>query len=206
MVDRDAAEPPIDGRRARAHRTRAAIVEAILDLIEEGTPQPTAQEIATRAGVALRSIRQHFDSRESLFLAAAERHAERTAAERGAPAATEGKLADRVARFVAARAPDLEATSAIRRAATLRESTSAALTAALRDPARDRRRDVERVFATELERVADARARASILDAMDLVAGGRAWDALRRDLGRSRAESERVMAAALLALCAACGR
>lgn len=195
--------PRIDGRTARAHRTRAAILDALLDLIEEGSPQPTALEVATRADVALRSIRQHFESRESLFLAASQRHAERMAAEAGPAPTARGTTRDRIARFVDARARELEASSALRRSATLREATSAALTAALRGPARDRRREVERVFARELGAIADGRARASLLDALDLVAGGRAWDALRRDLGRSRAEAERVMTTALLALCGA---
>ncbi len=198
--------PRVDGRTARAHRTRAAILDALLDLIEEGSPQPTALEVATRADVALRSIRQHFESRESLFLAASARHAERMAVDAGPAPTARGTTNERVARFVEARARELEASSALRRSATLRETTSAALTAALRGPARDRRRETERVFARELGEITDARARASLLDAIDLVTGGRAWDALRRDLGRSRAEAERVMATALLALCSAAGK
>jgi len=191
----------IDGRTARAHRTRAAILDALLDLIEEGNAQPTALEVATRANVALRSIRQHFVSRESLFLAASQRFAERMAREAPAPQRDDGPVAERIERFVPTRARELEASSALRRSATLREATSAALTAALRGPARARRREIERVFAEELDRADDAHARASLLDAMDLVTSGRAWDALRRDLGRSRAEAERVMASALSALC-----
>jgi AcrR family transcriptional regulator len=67
----------VDGRTLRAQRTRQAIVDALLDLIESGVLLPTGEQIAARANVALRSIRQHFESRESLMLAAAERHAER---------------------------------------------------------------------------------------------------------------------------------
>jgi AcrR family transcriptional regulator len=200
------ATPRIDGRTARAHRTRAAILDALLDLIEGGNLHPTAAEVATRAGVALRSIRQHFESRETLFVSASQRHAERMRAEAGPAPTAHGPTSERVAAFVGARAKELEASSALRRSATLREASSAALTAALRGPARDRRRQIEHVFAAELDGVADARARAGMLDALDLVAGGRAWDALRRDLGRSCAEAERVMATALRALCDAATR
>src|SRR5258708_3046480 len=40
---------PQDGRVARSHRTRAAIVEALVALLEEGKPQPAVEEIAARA-------------------------------------------------------------------------------------------------------------------------------------------------------------
>jgi TetR/AcrR family transcriptional regulator of autoinduction and epiphytic fitness len=192
----------IDGRKARAHRTRSAILGALLDLIDRGTLQPTASEVAAQAGVALRSIRQHFESREALFLAASERHGERIAHEHESSEreiATDGPLDERVRRFVEARARALEATSAIRRAAILRESSSAALSMALRTPARERRREVERVFAIELS-LREPRERTSVLDALDLVTNGKAWDTLRRDMARSRAEAERVMATAIYAL------
>ena len=194
--------PRVDGRTARAHRTRSAILDALLDLIDRGTLQPTASEVATRAGVALRSIRQHFESREVLFLAASERHAERMVREQEASAralVTEGPLDERIRRFVETRAHALEATSAIRRAAILRESSSAALSVALQTPARERRREVERVFATELA-ARQPRERTSVLDALDLVTSGKAWDTLRREMSRSRADAARVMATAIHAL------
>ena len=55
-------------------RTRAAIVAALYDLVRAGDPAPTAARIAKRAGVALRSIGQHFPSREALLAAVAEHH------------------------------------------------------------------------------------------------------------------------------------
>ena len=70
----------VDGRHARAERTHGAIVGALLDLADEGNVAPTAQELATRAGVALRSIRQHFASREILLIAAGAEHARRVVA------------------------------------------------------------------------------------------------------------------------------
>src|SRR3989304_5263636 len=60
-----------DGRSARAARTRDAVVEALLTLIEEGDLRPTAQRVAEHARVSLRSVFQHFRDLESLFAAAA---------------------------------------------------------------------------------------------------------------------------------------
>jgi hypothetical protein len=43
--------PPLDGRSARALRTREAIVDACIGLVEEGELRPTAPRVAERAGV-----------------------------------------------------------------------------------------------------------------------------------------------------------
>lgn len=61
-----------DGRRQRSERSQTAIIEAALALMEEGTLVPTAQQIADRAGVGIRSFFRHFVDMDSLFLAADE--------------------------------------------------------------------------------------------------------------------------------------
>jgi TetR/AcrR family transcriptional regulator of autoinduction and epiphytic fitness len=189
--------PRVDGRTARAVRTRAAILDAMLDLIDEGTPLPTAGEVAARAGVALRSIRQHFESREALFISASERHAARVDAD---PVRTDGgPIEERARRLATARANVLEQTSPIRRAATMRADTSPALADALQRPIRERRREVASIFAPELAAL-DGKAKADLLDALDLVAGGRAWDTLRVEMGRTTDQAERIVRAALIAL------
>ena len=64
----DSAPRP-DGRRERAGRTRQAIIDAAGGMIVEGILAPTAQQIADRAGVGIRSFFRHFLDMESLFLA-----------------------------------------------------------------------------------------------------------------------------------------
>ena len=59
-----------DGRRQRSERSQTAIIEAALSLMDEGTLVPTAQQIADRAGVGIRSFFRHFADMDSLFLAA----------------------------------------------------------------------------------------------------------------------------------------
>jgi AcrR family transcriptional regulator len=58
-----------DGRRMRSERSRDAIIEAALQLVQEGILVPTAQQIADRAGVAMRTFFRHFESMESLATA-----------------------------------------------------------------------------------------------------------------------------------------
>ena len=61
-----------DGRRQRSERTQVAIVEAALTLISEEKQVPTAQQIADRAGVSIRSFFRHFADMDALFLSADE--------------------------------------------------------------------------------------------------------------------------------------
>ena len=61
-----------DGRRQRSERSQTAIIEAALALMAEGALVPTAQQIADRAGVGIRSFFRHFADMDSLFLAADE--------------------------------------------------------------------------------------------------------------------------------------
>lgn len=189
-----------DGRHRRAKRTRAAILTALLALVEEGQVAPSAPQIAARAKVALRSIAQHFPSRELMFAAAAAHYRE------VAPRTTSGDrratLADRVASFAARRAAVLETTTPFRRTATAMASQSTAVADGLRAAARARRTEVAAAFAPELEALAEA-ARGALLDALDVVCSGRAWDGLRDDLGLAPADAEARVAFLIAAILAA---
>lgn len=81
MIEVD-TDPParVDGRAARAERTRAAIVEAHLALIDAGDLRPTGERIAERAGVSLRTLWTNFKDMETLFAATGRRIGERQAA------------------------------------------------------------------------------------------------------------------------------
>lgn len=60
-------ELPIDGRLQRSERSRSAIVQAMLELIGEGVLAPTAQQVAERADVGVRTVFRHFSDMETLF-------------------------------------------------------------------------------------------------------------------------------------------
>jgi AcrR family transcriptional regulator len=64
------SESAPDGRRLRSERSRQAIIDAMLNLIEEGILVPTAQQVSERAGVGIRSVFRHFTDMESLFATA----------------------------------------------------------------------------------------------------------------------------------------
>jgi AcrR family transcriptional regulator len=62
----------IDARTTRKDRSRQAILRAYIELVNETHRQPTALQIAERAGCSLRLIFQHFADLPSLTLAAAQ--------------------------------------------------------------------------------------------------------------------------------------
>ena len=58
---------PVDGRRARGQANRNKLVAAMIELVREGSIAPTAEQVAARANVALRTVFRHFDDMESLY-------------------------------------------------------------------------------------------------------------------------------------------
>ncbi|MDB5682095.1 MAG: TetR/AcrR family transcriptional regulator [Sphingomonas bacterium] len=58
---------PQDGRRRRSQTSRDKIVAAMLELVAEGRITPSADEVASRAKVGLRTVFRHFADMESLY-------------------------------------------------------------------------------------------------------------------------------------------
>jgi len=56
-----------DGRRRRSESSRDKIVAAMIELVAEGKVAPSAEQVAMRAEVGLRSVFRHFKDMESLF-------------------------------------------------------------------------------------------------------------------------------------------
>jgi AcrR family transcriptional regulator len=62
-----ASDAFIDGRFNRSVVTRQKIVEALSALILEGALTPTAEQVAARAQVGLRTVFRHFEDMETLY-------------------------------------------------------------------------------------------------------------------------------------------
>lgn len=161
-----------DGRHARKARTRQAIVSALLELLDEGVPEPTAAQIAERADVAVRSIAQHFRTREQLMLAIASQHVAR----QPEPKKADGPPSLRLEDFVAARVQELESSRAIRRAASRAADSSEAVATALADVSKRRRAALAQVLGKEL-----GRRPPWVKHAVETLTSGPAWDVMRND-------------------------
>ncbi len=57
----------LDGRRQRSETSRRRIVHAMLELIGAGDISPSAESVAARAGLGLRTVFRHFENMESLY-------------------------------------------------------------------------------------------------------------------------------------------
>jgi AcrR family transcriptional regulator len=64
---------PVDGRRQRSERSRAQIIDAMFELLQEGEMSPGAAKVAERANVGLRTVFRHFEDMDSLYVEMAER-------------------------------------------------------------------------------------------------------------------------------------
>lgn len=62
-----------DGRHRRSDRSRAQIIEAMFALVGEGYVTPTAEQVAERAGISLRTMFRHFADMETLYGGMADR-------------------------------------------------------------------------------------------------------------------------------------
>ncbi len=184
------AEVPVDGRTARARRTREAIVEACVALINQGDVRPTAPRIAEEAGVSVRSVFQHFDDLEALFTMVAER-AVAEVVDLLRPISPTLPFEERLGALVDQRARLLEAITPVRRAGAVHGPGSPAIRSKVQAGHEFFRAEVEQVFAPELGAFPASR-RERLLDMVDLAATWASWDVLRTLDGRSVEEASAV--------------
>lgn len=179
-----------DGRRQRGEDNRRKIVAAFMDFVREGRIMPTAEEIADRAAVGLRTVFRHFEDMEQLYREIAnEIEAQvRPIIEQPLVATTRlGKLEEIVHR----RAQLFERIMPFRVAADVHRHTSPTITARQRDFVQLQRSYLLDVLPSAIA-LDPLR-----LEALDLVSSYEAWRRLRHEQELSPADAERVMALAV---------
>jgi AcrR family transcriptional regulator len=181
-----------DGRVARGQRTRRALAEALISLLEEGGAQPTARQIAERAGVSLRLVFHHFEDLESILHAAVEIQEQRHW-RRIRPVEATLPLDERIARVVRQRVEVFHAVAPVRRSAELLEHNSPTVAAELTRGRRWLRGQLRATFGPELDRQGPAPARL-LLDALEVATSWETWEQLQR-LGRTTTACRRTMEA-----------
>jgi TetR/AcrR family transcriptional regulator of autoinduction and epiphytic fitness len=194
----EAPSEPRDGRTVRAERTRQALVEALLGLLDEGQPRPTAAEIAGRAGVSERSVFQHFPDREALLEAVAREQYQRVVPTL-VPVDSSLPLAERIEQFVQQRSRLYERIGGVRRAGLLIEHESTSVAGWIDTARQQKAAEVERVFRRELD---DTRPdeREPLRSALVMVCSWTAWDSWRTHQRLSVARARAALAAAIRAL------
>jgi len=62
-------DAPEDGRRQRSKASRDKMVAAMIELVREGAIMPSAEQVATRAQVGLRTVFRQYKDMETLYAA-----------------------------------------------------------------------------------------------------------------------------------------
>lgn len=112
-----------DGRTMRRTRNREAVLDAVLEIFEEGVLDPSIDDVAMRAGVSNRSIYRYFTDRDHLIRTAMSHATARVGPDLMLEPQADGEFSERVARFVDHRLSIYDRTSSITRAAKLASAT-----------------------------------------------------------------------------------
>jgi AcrR family transcriptional regulator len=188
----------VDGRHARTERSRAAVVDALLSLYDDGVVRPAAAEVAARAGVSTRSVFRHFDDLDGLARAAIDQQWQRVRPLFDAPS-TEGTVEARVAALVEQRLTLHAAISGVARAAIAMAPSSPVVASTLRSRRRLLGQQVSAQFAAELRR-SRGRRRAELAAALEVAASFESVDYLRTHLALDRERAGATIRTTMLAL------
>lgn len=169
----------LDGRTSRSQRTRGAIVDALIDLVLAGDHEPTAQQIADRAGVSVRSVYGHFRRLGDLHQAAIDKAAQ-LVLQRVEPIDPDEGLDTRIDLLCGQRARINEDLGPLLQAAAHGRHTSAELEESRQTSRQASTAQIERVFAAELAHHSPG-ARTRRVATIDGLLSLGAWTSLRRD-------------------------
>lgn len=173
-------------RKEAVQRTRESILEAAATLwLETSYDEVTLDGVADRAGVSRQTVIRHFDSKEGLVAGVAAWAAPREAAARSAtPGDIEGAIGSLLDRYE-------EMGEANVRMLQLEERVDA-IAEMLANGRAEHRAWLEEMFSPWLPR-RGSKARERTLDALHAATDVTIWKLLRRDLARSRSETEAIV-------------
>jgi AcrR family transcriptional regulator len=185
-----------DGRRARRERGRAAVTEAMIDLMCEGEIVPSADLVAERAGVSVASIFRYFETLDDLRRSTIELYFARYAHLFGIPDCGMGTFATRLDGFVRSRVTLYETVAPMARLARARTVEHRDLDEVLHLARAIRADEIRRHFDPELGRFTPA-ARDDTVAIISTMTSFECWDQARRDHRRSAVQLRRAWSTAL---------
>ena len=186
---------PTDGRIQRSERSRTAIVQALLELIGEGSVSPTAQQVAERADVGVRTVFRHFSDMETLFSTMNDQLNAEVASLFVEKVQT-GSFEDRVDALIERRMTIFGKLAPYVRSSTIQRWRSAFLQAEHERTIRVLRRDLRR-WLPEIES-----ASTEVADALEMILSFEAWNRLRVDQRLSLRRTALVLHRSILDLTA----
>lgn len=193
--------PDRDGRRRRRDGNRLAVVDAMLDLYQEGNLRPSVAEVAGRAGLSPRSLFRYFADVDDLSRVAVERQLERARPLYGLDVAAGAPLGERIAAVVAQR---IRLFGAVAPAATVMRLQAPFQTALATELRRNRsmlREQLRATFAPELAAMGPTAA-GEALAALDVLCSFESVQLLREDQRLAPGSATAALTAALGAVLA----
>jgi AcrR family transcriptional regulator len=184
-------ELPVDGRRARRERGRLAVTDAMIDLVLEGHAPPSAELVASRAGVSLASLFRYFENLDQLRRATIARYLDRFAELFEVPDEGHGTLDERLARFAGSRVRLYEVTGPMARLARRQAATVPDLDDTLHRFRATQVEQIRRHFATELDLLPAGR-RDDLVAMISTITSFESWAQLRDDHARTPARTRRL--------------
>ena len=181
-----------DGRHARRERNRLAVVDAMLALYGEGHLDPSSDEIAERAGLSPRSLFRYFDDLDDLVRVAISRQHERLQPLAYLDVSVDAPLADRVGRLVAQRLRLFDKIASVGIVSRLRAPFQPLIACELALLRSLLRRQVEQLFAPELEAGGKERA-AGAIAAIDVLTSFEGFQLLRNDQHLTRVQIQATL-------------
>ncbi|MEO6197314.1 MAG: TetR/AcrR family transcriptional regulator [Dehalococcoidia bacterium] len=192
-------EESTDGRRAWRERNRTAVVDALLDLYQDGIVNPSADEIAACSGVSRRSVFRYFDDLDELCRVAIARQTDRISHLFPIAALGEGGLEERIDALVRQRVRLFDAIAPVARVARMRAPIQPVIAQQLRADGALLRRQLERQFERELANF-DEHKRSIVVSAADVLTSFEAYELLVNRQGKSPEEAAAVMRVGLTVL------
>lgn len=196
MVQESSTTGPEDGRRKRSHASRQRIVDAVRALIREGQVAPSAEDVAARADVGLRTVFRHFEDMDSLYREVSAATFAEVAPLLAAPVPA-GSLDERLRATIEQRAAVFEAIMPFKIAGEAQRHRSKFL--------RQDHDGLVQLQRTRLRAVlpSDVRADRPTFDLLELLLSFEAWRRLRHDQHLSVASAKRALSVGTSALLAA---
>ncbi|MEY2446573.1 MAG: hypothetical protein QOH79_49 [Acidimicrobiaceae bacterium] len=186
------ATTTVDGRRLRREQNRETVLDALVELFHEGLYQPSAADIAERAGISPRSLFRYFDDVDDLNRAAVDRHLSTHRALFDIDVDPAAPTLDKIDQFVEARVRLHEAVAPAARAARLSAHRHDVVAAQLLETRTFMRAQVLRTFARELEGE-----RMALVPAVDELCSFEAYEFMRNGHAMSQSKATMALTAAL---------
>jgi len=187
----------VDGRHARSERSRQAMVDALLDLLKEGSPRPSSAQIAERAGVTQRTLFNQFGDMDSLISAVAARQAQRFL--KLLPQAGEGTFEERVASYCVGLERLLEETMHIRWAVITNPNPVWSGASVIRGAREFMRNHMADAFSTQFQQLSETEQK-ELLNALELETDPVTWRMRRMQQELSPTEARAIVERSMLAL------